>query len=75
MQSNVVAAQLLERLGARCRRAMISHVVARQQLPDALALALVVLDDQHAAHALRDLASSRCEAPRSSCSRLTGLSA
>ena len=40
---------------ARRRRAVISHVVAREQLLDAVALPLVVLHHEHAAQALREL--------------------
>ena len=75
MQSKVVAAQLLERLGGGRRRATISTSSVAEQLADALALARVVLDDQHAAQPLRELAPRAAGAPRPARSRLTGFSA
>ena len=55
MQSKVVRRELRERLARRSPTRDDLHVAVVEQLPDALALPLVVFDDQHAPQALREL--------------------
>ena len=73
MQSNVVSLSC-SRHSAGGPRSDRLHVVRAEQLPQALELDRVVLHDQDAAHPLGEPRLELLRAPRTSSSRLTGLS-